>query len=222
MIPLRDVIPSRTRPVVTVGLIAINIAVFIWELTMPPDARQAFITEYGLKSYAFWWPTVFTSMFIHGGLLHIASNLICLWIFGDNVEDQMGHGRFLVFYLLTGSTAALAQLVMGGSMLPMVGASGAIAGVMGAYLVMFPRSEVHVFVIINVVEMPAAVFLPLWFLMQLLAVVDKMNMSGYGATDVSVAFWAHIGGFVMGAIAVLVFRRPERAAVDWWDQAGRG
>ena len=105
MIPLRDVIPSRTRPWVTVGLIAINVGVFLFELTLPDAALEAFVTDYGLKSYAFSWMDVFSSMFIHSGILHAASNLICLWIFGDNVEDQMGHGRFLVFYLLTGAAA---------------------------------------------------------------------------------------------------------------------
>jgi membrane associated rhomboid family serine protease len=155
-------------------------------------------------------------MFIHGGLLHVASNLICLWIFGDNVEDQMGHGRFLFFYLLCGSMAALAQMLMHGPALPMVGASGAIAGVMGAYVVMFPRSAVYVWVFISVIEIPAGVFLPLWFVMQLLGAVDAHHITGdYG----DVAFWAHVGGFLTGAAGVLVFRRPERATVEWLDGA---
>jgi membrane associated rhomboid family serine protease len=216
MIPLRDVIPSRTRPWVTISLIAINVAVFLYSLTLAPDARDVFGAAYGLKWYAFSWPDVFTSMFVHAGLLHLASNMLCLWIFGDNVEDQMGHDRFLVFYLLAGLTAALAELLLGahGARLPMIGASGAIAGVMAAYLFMFPRSEVHMLVFVNIVEIPAAVFLPLWFLLQVLGVVDQNVTADH---DNAVAFWAHIGGFVMGAVGVWVFRRKERATPEWRD-----
>ena len=216
MIPLKDVIPSRTRPWVTMLLIALNLGVFIFEMTLPDDALKEFVRAYGLKAYAFSWPNVFTSMFIHGGVLHVVANMWCLWIFGDNVEDQMGHGRFLIFYLLCGSMAALAQLILHGPMLPMVGASGAIAGVMGAYLFMFPRSAVYVFIFVGVTEIPAGVFLPLWFVIQLLGAVDTRGITGeYG----DVAFWAHVGGFLMGVAGVLVFRRSERATVEWLDGA---
>ena len=216
MIPLRDVIPSRTTPWVTMGLIAINIAVFVYQFSAPDDVK-AFVEQFGLKWYAFSWTTVFTSMFLHSGLVHLVSNMLPLWIFGDNVEDQMGHDRFLVFYLLTGVCAALAQLALTqhGVRLPMVGASGAIAGVMAAYLFMFPRSEVHTLVFYTIVEIPAAVFLPIWFLMQLLSVVDRYELATTHSNYV--AYWAHIAGFVVGGIGVLIFRRPERATPEWQD-----
>jgi len=221
MIPLRDVIPSRTRPWVTITLIAINVAVFIYEIALPGEAAQTLVNEFGLKWYAFSVPDVVTSMFLHSGVLHLASNMICLWIFGDNVEDQMGHDRFILFYLLAGSTAALAQLALGphAERLPMIGASGAIAGVMGAYLFMFPRSEVHTYLFYDVVEVPAAVFLPLWFLAQLLGIFDRYQLTG--EYQPHVAYFAHIAGFLLGVAGVWMFRRPERAAVEWWDTAAR-
>src|ERR1700685_3238489 len=130
MIPLRDIVPSRTTPFVTVALIVANVLVFLFELS-PGPAIDDFTLRWGLVPATFSWVTVFTSMFLHGGLLHVAGNMLYLWIFGDNVEDRMGHGRFLVFYLLCGIAAALGQTLTGpDSTLPMVGASGAIAGVM--------------------------------------------------------------------------------------------
>src|SRR6478752_4166875 len=142
MIPLRDIIPSRTTPVVTIALIVVNVLVFIYELSLGRDV-DAFTLYWGLVPAAFSWVTVFTSMFLHGGFLHVAGNMLYLWIFGDNVEDRMGHGRFLVFYLLCGAVAALVQTMAGpDSIVPMVGASGAIAGVMGAYFVMYPKSRI--------------------------------------------------------------------------------
>ncbi len=160
MIPLRDIIPSRTTPVVTISLIAVNVLVFIYELSLGRDV-DAFTLYYGLVPAAFSWVTVFTSMFLHGGFMHVAGNMLYLWIFGDNVEDRMGHGRFLVFYLLCGVAAALAQTITGpDSVVPMVGASGAIAGVMGAYFVLYPRSRIvtliPIFFFFQVVEVPAA------------------------------------------------------------------
>ena len=132
MIPLRDVIPSRTTPVVTVSLIVVNVLVFLYQLSLG-DAGEDFILYFGLVPAAFSWVAVFTSMFLHGGLLHVGGNMLYLWIFGDNVEDRLGHGRFLVFYLLCGVAAALAQTIVSpNSPVPMVGAWGAIAGVMGA------------------------------------------------------------------------------------------
>ena len=139
MIPLRDVIPSRTAPVVTVTLIGLNILMFVLQMAQGPDG-EAFIRTWGLVPEAFSWVTVFTSMFLHGGLLHLGGNMLYLWIFGDNVEDRLGHGRFLLFYLLCGVAAAVAQaMISPDSRVPMVGASGAIAGVMGAYFVLYPR-----------------------------------------------------------------------------------
>ena len=142
MIPLRDIIPSRTTPVVTISIIALNVLVFVYELSLG-RAVDVFTLYYGLVPAAFSWVNVFTSMFLHGGFMHVAGNMLYLWIFGDNVEDRMGHGRFLVFYLLCGVAAALAQTVTAPeSAIPMVGASGAIAGVMGAYFVLYPRSRI--------------------------------------------------------------------------------
>ena len=134
MIPLRDIIPSRTTPVVTIALIAVNILVFVYELSLG-RAVDAFTLYWGLVPAAFSWVTVFTSMFLHGGLLHVGGNMLYLWIFGDNVEDTLGHGRFLGFYLASGVAAALTQTLMGpASTIPMIGASGAVSGVLGAYL----------------------------------------------------------------------------------------
>ncbi len=212
MFPLRDVIPSRTTPGVTIGLIVVNALVFVWQLTLPEHAMETWFQRYGLVPAHFMWTAAFTSMFLHAGWWHIGGNLLFLWIFGDNVEDRMGHARFLVFYLLTGVTAALAQTWANPeSVLPLVGASGAIAGVMGAYLVLFPHSRVLVLVFllfyIDVVEIPAVFFLGLWFVMQLVLGVGRMaSDSAMGG----VAYWAHAAGFVFGIIGVWIFRKPER------------
>jgi membrane associated rhomboid family serine protease len=217
MIPLRDIIPSRTTPWITLSLIGLNAAVFLREVTLPPDAMEPFIQTFGLIPSAFSWMSLVTSMFVHAGWLHIGSNLLSLWIFGDNVEDRMGHGRFLVFYLLAGTAAALLETAANaGSPVPLVGASGAIAGVMGAYLFMFPHSRIHVLLIlffyIDIVEIPAPIFLTLWFLMQILGGVGRVSQHDAGG----VAFWAHVGGFVTGAVAALLFRRSRRSQAEWW------
>ena len=139
MIPLKDVIPTRTRPVVTTILVVLNALVFVLLLTLPPADVERFIFTFGLVPAYFSMTSVFTSMFVHGGLAHVGGNLLYLWIFGDNVEDRLGHARFLVFYLATGAVAALAQTAMDpASTIPLVGASGAIAGVMGGYFVLYP------------------------------------------------------------------------------------
>jgi membrane associated rhomboid family serine protease len=218
VIPIRDVLPSRTTPYVTVTLIVLNVLVF---LRMPSEtlAYEQFIRAWGVTPSSFTVNAALTAMFVHAGIGHLFSNMLFLWIFGDNVEDRMGHGRYLAFYLICGLAAALLQLVVeAGSTAPMVGASGAIAGVLGAYLVMFPRSRVLTLVFIAFVEVPAVLLLGLWFATQLLsglgtlAVVRPQDMGG-------VAFWAHAGGFAAGAALVLLFRRPERMRVEWWDQA---
>ncbi|HTI43961.1 MAG TPA: rhomboid family intramembrane serine protease [Vicinamibacterales bacterium] len=220
MIPLRDIIPSRTTPVVTISLIAINVLVFLYELSLG-RAVDAFTLYWGLVPAAFSWVAVFTSMFLHGGLLHVAGNMLYLWIFGDNVEDRMGHGRFLVFYLLCGVAAALAQTItVPDSVVPMVGASGAIAGVMGAYFVLYPRSRIvtliPIFFFFQIVEVPAIFFLGIWFLMQFVSGVGSIVSAVGGAPGGGIAFWAHIAGFVAGISGVIVFRRPERQRVEWW------
>jgi membrane associated rhomboid family serine protease len=165
--------------------------------------------------------TLFTSMFLHGGILHVAGNMLYLWIFGDNVEDRLGHGRFLAFYLACGLAAAVAQAYISpDSTIPMVGASGAIAGVMGAYFVLYPHSRivtlVPLFIFIQIIEVPAIFFLGIWFLMQFLSGIGSIAETADGARG-GIAFWAHAAGFVAGLLGVLVLKRPERERVEWWN-----
>jgi membrane associated rhomboid family serine protease len=219
MIPLRDVIPTRTWPIVTVGLIVLNILVFLHEQTLGRPGLERFVHTWGLVPADFAWDRVVTSMFLHGGWAHIGGNMLYLWIFGDNVEDRLGHVRYLVFYLLCGGVAAGAQTYINpDSLIPMIGASGAISGVLGAYLVLFPHSRVLTIVpivfFIQLIEVPAVVLLGLWFLMQLLSGVGSL---GVRADVGGVAFWAHVAGFVAGLGLVYVFKRPERQKVEWWD-----
>jgi membrane associated rhomboid family serine protease len=211
--PISDVIPSRTKPIVTVGLIVVNALVFLHQVTLPQRALEAFVIQYALIPAYFSWANVFTSMFLHGGWMHVIGNMLYLWIFGDNVEDRLGHVPFLLFYLAGGCAAAVGQFAVNPySAVPMVGASGAIAGVTGAYFVLYPESRVltavFVFLFFDVVEIPAIFFLGIWFLMQLLSGVGSLgvpNASGGGT-----AFWAHIGGFVVGAVVGLMLRMRGR------------
>jgi membrane associated rhomboid family serine protease len=215
MIPLSDVIPSRTVPVVTIALISVNVFIFLYEQTLPEPLLRQFVATYALIPAWFSVPALFTSQFLHGGWMHIISNMLYLWIFGDNVEDRLGHVRYLVFYLGAGAAAAILQTLFDPfSSIPMVGASGAIAGVMGAYFVLYPYSRVltAVFLIIffDIIEVPAVFFLGLWFLLQLLSGVGSLAASNAGG---GIAFWAHIGGFVAGVLIGLVLRsRDDRWA----------
>ena len=218
MIPLRDVIPSRTTPYITVTVIVVNALVFVFELRLPLTDRARFIEVYGIVPASVGSLSLLTSMFLHGGWLHFLGNMLYLWIFGDNVEDRVGHGRFIVFYLTCGLAATLTQVVSNPtSVVPIVGASGAIAGVMGAYFVLFPRSRVltllPLFIFWELIEVPAILFLGFWFLLQLLSGVGSV---GAGQDLSGIAFWAHIAGFATGAVAIFFFRRPERQRVDWW------
>jgi len=217
MIPLRDVIPSRTTPYITVTIIGLNALAWLFELSLDHETLNEFLTVYGVVPASFAWPTLVTSMFLHGGWSHVIGNMWYLWIFGDNVEDRVGHGRFVVFYLLCGIAAALGQVAMDpNSMLPTIGASGAIAGVMGAYFVLYPHSRVLTlipWIFIQVVEMPAIVLLGFWFLMQLFSAgAVAVTAASHGG---GVAFAAHVVGFVTGVGGVLVFRRRE---LDPWDR----
>ncbi len=221
MIPLRDVIPSRTTPVITIVIIVLNALAFLFELMLPGAERQGFIREWGIVPAAFAWPTVISSMFLHGGWLHFLGNMWYLWIFGDNVEDRLGHARYLVFYLLCGAVAGLAQtLVNPDSYVPTIGASGAIAGVMGAYFVLYPQSRVltliPLFIFIEIVEIRAIYFLGFWFLMQLFSGVGSIAHTT-GTQSGGVAFWAHVAGFAAGLGGVFVFRQPVRERVEWWN-----
>ena len=219
MIPLRDVIPSRSTPVITVGIIVVNALVFVYQLSLGAGG-QAFIFAHGLVPAEFSPITLLTSMFLHGGLMHFGGNMLYLWIFGDNVEDRLGHGRFIAFYLLCGAAAGLAQTVFDpDSYVPMVGASGAIAGVMGAYFVLYPHSRIVTllpFIVIQVIEVPAILFLGIWFLMQFLSGIGSSALSPDAGLSGGIAFWAHVAGFVAGLVAVKLFRRPERQRVEWW------
>jgi membrane associated rhomboid family serine protease len=220
MIPLRDVIPSRTVPFVTIALIVVNVLVFLDQLTLG-DQIDLFFSSWALIPAQFSLVTMMTSMFLHGGVLHVGGNMLYLWIFGDNVEDRMGHGRFLVFYLLCGAAAAIAQtLLQPDSAIPMVGASGAIAGVMGGYFVLYPGSRIVTLIppfIFTTFEIPALVFLGIWFFVQFLSGVGSLNAVTAGQYAGGVAFWAHVAGFAAGVAGVFVFRRPERQRVEWWN-----
>src|SRR5215210_3425504 len=211
MIPLRDVIPSRTIPYITVTLIVLNALAWMFELALPSDSLPVFLQIYGVVPADFSVPTLVTSMFLHGSWMHVIGNMWYLWIFGDNIEDRLGHGRFIVFYLLCGITAALGQIVVDPySTLPTIGASGAIAGVMGAYFVLYPHSRVLTlipWIFLQVVELPAIVLLGFWFLMQLFsagAIAVTASTGGGG-----VAFAAHVAGFAAGVIGVFVFRKRQ-------------
>jgi len=225
VIPLRDVIPSRTTPYVTIVLVVINVLVFLYQLSLGEVVNE-FVFDFGLVPADFSWVNVLTSMFLHGGFLHVAGNMLYLWIFGDNVEDRMGHGRFLVFYLLCGVAAALGQtLLIPDSRVPMVGASGAIAGVMGAYFVLYPHSRIvtllPIIIFWQIIEVPAILFLGIWFLMQLLSGVGSIATATGGEPAGGVAFWAHVAGFAAGLLGVFVFKQPARERVEWWNDVRR-
>jgi rhomboid family protein len=218
MIPLRDVIPSRTTPYITIGIIVLNGLAFLFEFSLPERTLMPFLMLYGVVPALFRWPTVLTSMFLHGGWLHFLGNMLYLWIFGDNVEDRLGHVRFLTFYLLCGTVAATAQvLVRPESLVPTIGASGAIAGVMGAYFVLFPHSRVltliPLFIFWEIIEIPAIFFLGFWFVMQLFSGVGSLAISS--ADSGGIAFWAHVAGFVAGLIGVFVLGRRQEPK-QWW------
>ncbi len=226
MFPIRDHNPSSTRPVVTTALIAANIVVFL--LFLPygsnPEAIARVFENWALiparTSAGYAWYTVFTSMFMHAGLLHIAGNMLVLWVFGDNLEDVLGHVGFLLFYLASGVAAALAQIWANPlSGVPMVGASGAIAGVMGGYLLLFPRARVDVLVIFivffTVVPVPAWMMLGFWFFLQLFSGVGADTLGG------GVAYWAHAGGFVAGFLMMVPVWLRRGARAGWQQNAGR-
>lgn len=201
----------------TWSLIAINAGIFLVEFSLSGDQLAAFVETFGLTPARFGWMPALTAMFVHAGWMHLAGNLLSLWIFGDNVEDRMGHARFLVFYVLAGLAGNVAQVAaMPESAVPLVGASGAIAGVMGAYFALFPYSRILVLVFlivfVDVVEIPAVFFLAFWFILQLLGGVGQLAT----LPGASVGFWAHAGGFAAGAVGVWFFRRPERQRVEWW------
>ena len=224
MFPLRDSIPSSRPPVVNVLLIAACAVAFVFELSLG-SYLERFLRAYAFVPVRLFQPAVFDvnllfnarsallSMFLHGGWLHLIGNMWFLWIFGDNVEDALGHVRYLFFYLGCGGAAALAQaFIAPTSQVPMVGASGAIAGVLGAYLVWFPWARVRTLLFLGifftVTELPALVFLVLWFVVQFFS--GTLALASAGAAVGGVAFFAHIGGFLAGAIVAFLLRRSGR------------
>jgi membrane associated rhomboid family serine protease len=222
MFPLRDTQPSYSRPVVTVFLIVLNVLIFLFEMSLDAFSRNHFISIFGLVPDRFEAFDVLTSMFLHGGWMHVLGNMWFLWIFGDNIEDILGHGKFLVFYLACGITAALAQVFFNpASRVPMVGASGAIAGGMGAYMVKFPRSRivtlVFIFIFVTTIEVPAVVMLIYWFGIQLVSGVGTVGYSHL--SEGGTAWFAHIGGFVAGVLLIhLMMPKPaysRRRDLSW-------
>jgi membrane associated rhomboid family serine protease len=222
MIPLRDVIPSRSTPYITVTIITLNAVAWAYELTLPQDVLPIYLQLYGVVPADFSAPTLISSMFLHGSWSHVIGNMWYLWIFGDNIEDRMGHARFVAFYLLCGIVAALGHMAMDPtSTLPTVGASGAIAGVMGAYFVLYPHSRVltlvPLIIYVEIIELPAVLLLGFWFVMQLFSAgAIAVTASTHGG---GIAFVAHVAGFVAGLGGVFVFRK-RRHAYEWADESG--
>ena len=221
MIPLHDDNPTKITPVVTIALIVICIVIFFYQFSLGFEGGRLFVAQFGAIPAVLFGhaslprdvvaiPASFsliTSMFLHGGFLHLAGNMLYLWIFGNNIEDVMGHRRFILFYIVCGIVAAMAHaLTDPGSGIPMIGASGAISGVLGAYLLLFPHARVltlvPIWIFIRLIYLPAVFFLGFWFLMQILS--SSISSAGGG-----VAWFAHIGGFVAGMVLIGVFKHKD-------------
>jgi len=234
MLPLTDHLPARRTPVVNYLIIAANVAMFMWELSLGSNVQRA-LYEVAFVPRYFWVPgylvpniiRIFISMFLHGGFLHIGSNMLYLWIFGDNIEDRLGRGRYLLFYLICGFGATLTHAFFNASSnVPAIGASGAIAGVLGAYLVLYPKQRVTtlipIFVFLLIREIPALFLLGFWFVLQLFAGVGSLGVSEAEVTG-GVAYFAHIGGFVLGMILIVVMGGTRRSTVTRsWRSSSRG
>lgn len=223
MFPLYDTVRSRTFPFINLTLILANVLAFLYELQLGADVLKDFIFTWGLIPANVFsdpqttWTTFFSSMFLHGGWFHIINNMWVLFIFGDNVEAGMGKIRYLIFYLLSGVAAGLLQLyILPSSTVPMIGASGAVAGVLGAYLILFPRSRiaslVPILFIFTIVEIPALLFLLFWFVSQLYSGLGAIQ----GGGESGIAWWAHIGGFLFGALMVSFFAVRRRIVDSRW------
>ncbi len=219
-IPLKDLNPSRTYPFVNITLILVNVVVFLYEVslqvTLSPRAYEAFVMSYatvparfpaflaGHLGFENAFLPLLTSMFLHSTLLHIAGNLLFLWIFGDNVEDFFGHFPYLLFYIVCGIGAGLVHVLFNvNSRIPALGASGAISGVMGAYILLYPRARILTLVFIFLLPIPAVIFVGQWFLLQFLAGISSLGVRVTGG----VAVWAHIGGFLLGMLITLIVKR---------------
>lgn len=217
MIPLRDINPTRSRPYIAYALMGLNIAIFLYQISLNSSELEAFIKNYAVIPNDITaslageelidrevpvWLTLFSSQFLHGGLLHLGGNMLYLWVFGNNIEDVLGHVRFVIFYLSCGALAAVAQWLFSmDSQVPLLGASGAIAAIMGAYVLRFPKAEIltllPIFIFFTVVRIPAVFFLGFWFVIQAFSGVVALEMANEGG---GVAYWAHAGGFIFGAL----------------------
>ena len=233
MIPVRDINPTHRRPVLTILIIAINVLVFLYEVMLPEQAQNARFMEWGVVPYRIVNEldlaaamTLITSMFMHGGWMHILSNMLYLLIFGDNVEDALGHARYLIVYLACGVGAALAQVAVApDSQVPAIGASGAIAGMLGAYMVFYPTARVESLVFFGffarLVSLPAVLVLGSWFVLQFFSGVASLGITQTGG----VAWFAHIGGFVLGLVVGGLCRltgcQPRRLASGYQDPYSR-
>jgi len=223
MIPFKDDNPTRTFPILTIGIIGLNILIFLWQIGTPVG-MQRIVYSYGavphfILTFKGGQPihpflTIFTSMFMHGGILHIGINMLYLWIFGNNIEDRLGHMRFLIFYLLCGVSATYTHAITApDSMIPMVGASGAVSGILGAYLLLFPRARVYTLIFlgffIQVVRLPAFFVIGLWVAIQFINGILSKGIVAHGG----VAWFAHIGGFLFGLLLVKVFIKKRKRTV---------
>ncbi len=232
MIPLRDDQPSFSTPFINYFLIVLNVLVFLWELSVGHRALNGFLMEFGvvphhtiavLTGQSYDGPAtailpIFTAMFLHGSFLHVGGNMLFLWIFGDNVEDYLGHFRYLLFYLMSGVAASVTHILLNAnSRAPVIGASGAIAGVMGAYFILYPKARVLVwFPPIFFFHVPAWLMLGYWFLMNFLS-GTATSISETTQPSNGIAFWAHVGGFVAGILMIKVFsERPHRYRYGTW------
>jgi membrane associated rhomboid family serine protease len=209
MIPLRAILLRNSTPVITLLIIAVNTLLFLFEIAQPPYMRETFIQHYALIPDQLRLTTLVTSMFLHGGWLHLIGNMWFLWVFGSHIEDAMGPAKFLIFYLIAGVASALAQTVLNlGSPVPTIGASGAIAGVMGAFLILYPRVRVvtliFIVVFVTTIDIPAAFMLLYWFLLQLLSGVSSLASVTQAQ---GIAWFAHVGGFLAGILLIRLFAR---------------
>lgn len=216
MIPLKDDNPTRTFPLINYALILVNVLVFFYQVTLPPHAYKSFLIANatipmripaflaGHLGFQMAFYPMFTSMFLHGGLMHLLGNMLFLYVFGDNVEDYFGHTAYLIFYLFCGIGSALIHTLFNlHSSLPAIGASGAISGVMGAYAVLFPRARVLMLFFIFLIPVPAVFVLGYWFVLQFLSGIGEFGASATGG----VAWWAHVGGFLMGLVIALMVKK---------------
>jgi membrane associated rhomboid family serine protease len=213
MIPLRDTQPSYSTPFVTVGIIVVNVLAFLYQISLDQYSLNWFIGRYAIVPDRLQYSDLITSMFLHGGWMHLIGNMWFLWIYGDNVEDVLGHFKYLVFYLLCGIAAALLHVVLNPySRVPTLGASGAIAGVMGAYMVKFPHSRiitlVPIIIFFTTMEIPALLILAYWFIIQLFSGVGSIGYSNVSAGGV--AWFAHVGGFVAGIALIFILGTRQR------------